>query len=113
MRKLVSFAALFCVLAASALAQGTAPAKKAKDQTPGVDKRQEKQQKRIDKGVEKGKITSEEQQKLQAGQDKIASDKAAAKADGTVTEQERKQLHKELNKSSRDIARAKGNKKKS
>jgi hypothetical protein len=75
--------------------------------TPRIDQRQAKQQARIDKGVASGKISPAEQARLQAQQNQIAANKAAAKADGVVTQQERKALRKQQNQASRAIAHKK------
>jgi hypothetical protein len=77
--------------------------------TPRIDQRQVKQQARIDKGVASGKIAPAEQATLQAQQNQIVANKAAAKADGVVTRQERKALRKQQNQASRAIAHKKHN----
>lgn len=61
--------------------------------TPGVDKRQEMQQKRIDKGVESGQLNARETGRLERHQAHIANMESKAKADGTVTKNERARLH--------------------
>ena len=68
--------------------------------TPRLDQRQANQEKRIEQGVASGQLTEKEEDKLEA-------DKQAAKADGKVTAQERKQLHHEANRDSRAIFRQK------
>jgi hypothetical protein len=75
--------------------------------TPGIDKRLENQDKRIQKGVETGQLTPREAARMEKRQDKIQSDVDKAKADGVVTAQERRQLHRELDRSSGAIYREK------
>ena len=92
-------------LSLSALAQTPAP--KDPTATPRVDKRIVNQESRIDQGVKSGALTAPEAARLQSGEDKIKADQVAAKADGTVTKGERKQLHQELKRESRAIHRQK------
>ncbi len=72
--------------------------------TPRIDKRQTKQQTRIDQGVQSGRLTPEEQQQLQNRQGRIAENEAAAQADGRVTKKERARLTNQQNRASRGIA---------
>ena len=107
------------VLAASgaAFAQPTPPAaplapvmtQVAKDPaaTPGLDKRQANQQKRIEQGVASGQLNAKETLRLEKRETKLEADKQAAKADGKVTPQERKQLQHEANRDSKAIHREK------
>lgn len=78
--------------------------------TPGVDKRQANQERRIQQGVKSGQLTGKETARLEKREAKIEADKQAAKADGKVTPQERKHLQRELNQTSRAIAREKHDK---
>ncbi|MGZ4056350.1 MAG: hypothetical protein ACXVPU_14730 [Bacteroidia bacterium] len=71
--------------------------------TPKVTKRQENQQKRIAKGVDDGQLNAKEAARLENQEAKIQADKKAAKADGTVTPAERKELKHEENKTSKHI----------
>lgn len=89
--------------AASALAQ--APVDPAA--TPKVDARQARQQARINQGVASGELTPKEAGRMQAKQDQIAGQKAAAKADGVVTKDERRALHASQNDASRRIKKQK------
>jgi hypothetical protein len=97
------------ILAASTTVFAQAPAGPAKDPaaTPGIDKRIDNQQKRIDEGVKSGELNRREATRLQAGEDKLKADTAAAKADGVVTKDERRALNQEANRNSRAIAREK------
>ncbi|MBI5612701.1 MAG: hypothetical protein HY942_06525 [Gammaproteobacteria bacterium] len=71
--------------------------------TPGAAARQHNQTHRINQGVKSGELTHEEAQGLREDKHGIRQQKRAAKADGTVTGQERKDLHKSLNESSQNI----------
>ena len=86
---------------ASALADSTV--------TPRIDRRQANQAARIDQGVQSGALTPRETKTLDARESKIASDEAAAKADGNVTPAERAKLRGEERRASRAIARKKHN----
>ena len=96
-------AALLCLASATAFAQAAAnPAA-----TPGIDKRQEMQEKRIDQGQASGQLTPRESRKLDHQQARINRAESTAKADGTVTRAERKRLHKLQNHASHSIKRQK------
>ncbi len=100
----ISIAALLiAALPALAFAQPT-PATSA---TPGIDKRQANQQKRIDQGVKSGELTGREAARLEKGQAKVQRMEDKTKADGVVTAKERKQITHEQDKQSRRIAREK------
>jgi hypothetical protein len=77
--------------------------------TPVINQRQANQDQRIDQGVQSGALTNRETKTLDAREDKIASDKAAAKADGNVTPAERSKLRGEERRTSRAIYRKKHN----
>jgi MFS superfamily sulfate permease-like transporter len=90
------------VLSAAAFAQdGT--------KTSGARKRQVNQQHRIRQGVRSGELTRGETKKLENEQRDIHQDKKEARADGTVTVEERKDIKKDQNQASRHIYRAKHN----
>lgn len=94
-------AALSLVLAGAAFAQAPAP------NTPRVDKREANQQKRIDQGVASGQINQKEAARLENGQARVAATEDKAKADGTVTKNEKAHLTKMQNKQDRHIKREK------
>ena len=96
-------ACVIAALPALAFAQAT-PATPA---TPNIDQRQANQQKRIDQGVKSGELTGREAAKLQKGEAKVQRIEDKAKADGTVTAQERRRIAHEQNKQSKLIAREK------
>ena len=89
----------------SAVSFGQEPGTK----TPGVRKRQRNQQVRIRQGVRSGELTKGETRRLEHEQKEINQEKKEARADGTVTAEERKDIHKEQNQASRHIYRAKHN----
>lgn len=79
--------------------------------TPGVNKRQRNQQRRIGQGIKSGQLTPGEAARLEAREAKIQRDKRKAKADGTVTPAERRKLQREENRASRKIYKLKHNNK--
>jgi hypothetical protein len=78
--------------------------------TPGLDKRQANQQKRIEQGVASGQLNKKEAVRLEKREGKLEADKLVAKADGKVTKQERRQLHREANRDSKAIYKQKHDK---
>ena len=77
--------------------------------TPGVDRREHRQQRRIVQGVRSDELTARETLRLERGQWDVRRDERRAKADGEVTARERAHLQRELNRESRHIYRAKHN----
>lgn len=75
--------------------------------TPRVDRREARQQRRIQQGARSGELTPRETRRLEREQARIRRNEARAKSDGTVTPQERRRLNRELNRSSRHIRREK------
>jgi hypothetical protein len=76
---------------------------------PGIQKREQIQEKRIDQGVKSGELTPREAGKLEAQQAKIKQDEARMKSDGKLTKQERRKLTREQNRASKKIANKKQN----
>jgi hypothetical protein len=76
---------------------------------PGIQNREQKQEKRIQQGVQSGQLTPKETGKLEAQQAKIKQDEALMKADGKLTKAERKKLKREQNRASENIYRKKHN----
>jgi hypothetical protein len=101
---------LVLTLAIGALAQTPTPTPGKR--TPVATKRQGNQQKRIGRGVASGELKAGEVRKLEQEQKDIQQQKQEARADGTVTGEERKEIQKEQNKASRHIYRAKHNNRK-
>ncbi|MEK7832823.1 MAG: hypothetical protein AAB401_17160 [Acidobacteriota bacterium] len=80
--------------------------------TPVATKRQGNQQKRIGQGVASGELKKGEVLKLEKEQQEVQQEKKEARADGTVTGAERKEIQKEQNQASKKIYKAKHNNKK-
>jgi hypothetical protein len=98
--KLKVMAAVVAVMPLSGFAQDSAA-------TPGIDKRQEIQQKRIDQGVQSGELNKREAARLERRQERIGRMEDKAKADGTVTKKERARIHHAQNQESQRIHRQK------
>lgn len=77
--------------------------------TPRIDQRAANQQQRIDQGVASGKLNANEAARMQARENSLNNNIAAAKADGKVTGAERARLRHQENHNSRAIARNKHN----
>lgn len=97
MKKHVLAVELFLLTSAAAFAQSPV--------TPGVDQRQINQEQRIQQGVQSGQLTPREAARLERGQERVQRMEDRAKADGTVTAQERKRLQHAENVQSRQIQR--------
>lgn len=82
----------------------------AQTNTAGIDRREANQEKRIEQGVKSGALTGQETARLEAGQSKVATMEDKARADGKVSQQERKRIHQAQNKQSRRINKLKHNK---
>lgn len=78
---------------------------------PGIQKREQNQEKRIQQGVQSGQLTPKEAGRLEAQQTKIKQDEERMKADGKLTKAERKKLKREQNRASDNIYRKKHNEK--
>ncbi len=83
--------------------QGDTPVAKQQKVEQRVDKREANQQKRIEQGVKKGQLTTEETTKLQGLETDITSMEEKFKTDGKVTRDEAQQLKKALNDASLQI----------
>jgi hypothetical protein len=81
----------------------------AQTDTPVIDKRQARQERRITQGVASGQLTPRETAQLNRRETKITNDEAAAKADGKVTQAERQHLRHEENRASKAIHHKKHN----
>lgn len=88
-------------MAGAAHAAGTA--------TPGIDQRQENQERRIEQGEASGALNPREAAHLEAQQNRIDRAEDRAKADGVVTRRERAVLHERQDHASHAIARKKHN----
>lgn len=78
---------------------------------PGIEKRMENQERRIDQGIASGALTPQEAGKLEAQQARIKQREERMEADGKLTPEERAKLTKAQNKASKNIYRKKHNKK--
>ena len=78
--------------------------------TPRIDKRQEKQQKRIDRGVKSGALNEKEAARLQKGQARVQKAEDKAMADGKMTKKERKKMEHMQDQQSKKIYREKHDK---
>ncbi|MDE3225994.1 MAG: hypothetical protein KGN30_11345 [Nitrospirota bacterium] len=79
----------------------------AQTQSPGVDRREQRQQQRIQQGIQSGQLTPKEAARLEQEQARIRDEEAAMKADGKLDAVERRKLQRDLNRSSRHIAKEK------
>ena len=96
----------------SALFFGFTLFSQAQTATPGINKSQVKQQKRIKQGVKSGEITKAEFARLQLQQVRFHRSKAAAKSDGVITPKERFKLNLHQAKTSTAIYHQKHDKQK-
>ena len=94
------------LLAATVLAALSSVAA-AQTATPGIDQRQDNQQKRIAAGVASGQLTPRETIRLERGQQHIQNMENRAKSDGVVTNAERARINAAQNVQSRRIYREK------
>jgi hypothetical protein len=76
---------------------------------PAVNQRQANQTGRIVNGVRTGELTHDEAQGLREGRREIRQTEQEYKSDGTLTREERVDLHQDLNAQSKDIYEAKHN----
>lgn len=95
------------VLVTAAMIMASTTVVSAQTNTPRIDARQANQQQRIDKGVTSGQLNAKEAARLQKGQTKVQSQKAAAKSDGIVIKSERAQIKATQNRQSARLAKQK------
>jgi hypothetical protein len=74
-----------------------------------VERRANRQQKRIAQGTASGQLTPKETQHLEKREAKLDQNIAKAEADGKVTKQEQRKINQQENSISRDIKRKKHN----
>lgn len=77
--------------------------------SPGINKRQHNQKRRIGQGIRSGELTAGETARLAKQQASIHRQKRRFKADGTFTRSERLTVHKRQNRASKNIYRKKHN----
>ncbi|OGR36060.1 MAG: hypothetical protein A2051_04850 [Desulfovibrionales bacterium GWA2_65_9] len=104
MLKRFAAAALMLTLAVPAFAQ--AP----KGETPGLDKREARMEKRIEQGKASGALTEKEAARLEKREANLIKAEERAKADGVVTQIERVRLNKKADRMSQGIYREKHDK---
>lgn len=74
-----------------------------------VDQRETNQEQRIQQGVQSGRLTPQEETKLERREAKIRDLESRYKADGKLTRQENRKLQHKLERASRDIDKAEHN----
>ncbi len=74
-----------------------------------VDRRQARQERRIEHGIESGELTRHEVRRLMRQQRKICDLEQAVEADGHLSRHERRMLHEKLDRASDRIYRLKHN----
>jgi polyhydroxyalkanoate synthesis regulator phasin len=72
-----------------------------------ADKRQERQEKRIDQGVKSGQLNEKEAARLNNGQARIDNAETAAQADGKITKKEQRKLENMQDRQSKKIYKEK------
>jgi hypothetical protein len=107
--KTIVAATFASLIAVSAFAQTTVPPAP-NTNTPRIDKREARQDARIDQGVASGQLNAKETARLEKGEQRIENAEAKAKADGNVTKKERAKLTKMQNTESKRIYRQKHDK---
>jgi len=71
--------------------------------TPRIDKREENQDERIEKGVRKGELTKKEARRLEKGQEHVGNLEEKALEDGKVTKREKKRIENAQDRQSERI----------
>jgi hypothetical protein len=90
---IAAIVAVFFAMPGYALAQST----------PRIDKRQERQDDRIERGIETGELTKKETRRLDKGQEHIDDLEDKALDDGKVTKREQKRINKAQDKQGQRI----------
>lgn len=81
--------------------------------TPRIDKRQENQDKRIDKGVASGQLNQKEAARLEKGQANVQKMEDKALSDGKVTRREKRRIEHAQDQQNKRIRRERHDKQKS
>jgi len=100
--KLKSLLAAALVVAFPVMALAQAPDTTS---TKRIDKRQENQERRIDKGAQTGQLTGKEQKRLEKGQARVQKMEDKAMADGKMTKKERAHIEHAQDQQSKKIYR--------
>jgi hypothetical protein len=98
------FAKLVTLVTASALAF---PAFAQTESTPRIDKRQERQEQRIEQGTKSGQLTKKEAARLEKGQARVQKMEDKAAADGKITKKEKARIERAQDRQSKKIYREK------
>ena len=101
---------LMCALLTAACNSGMAQAASAPAAATLTEKREARQEARIEQGMASGQLTAKEGAHLDKQQDRIDAAQAKARADGDVSAKERKHLHKMQDRAGKDIRRQKHDK---
>jgi hypothetical protein len=96
---------VFGIMAGILLVMGAGIACAGSTYDPRIDRREVRQEKRIERGVATGRLTPWEARALGREQSRIQLMEARMKSDGHLTFRERLRLHHRLNVASRDIWR--------
>lgn len=104
-KRLAMIVAATFIGAAALPAQETATPKREAQ----VERRADRQQKRIANGVKTGQLTPREAAHLEKREAKLGRDIARAEADGKITKKEQAKLNAEENRDSRKVFRKKHN----
>ena len=99
MKKILAVA-MHAALSLPAFAQNT---------TPGIDQRQDNQERRIEQGVRSGQLTPRETARLERGQARIRQMERQALADGHVSRRERAAIDQAQERQNQLIAQLKHN----
>jgi uncharacterized protein HemX len=80
------------------------------DSTKRIDKRQDNQERRIERGEKSGDLTKKEAKRLENRQDRIESAEKKAAADGKVSKKERASIEKMQDDQSKSIQKQRSDK---
>ena len=97
----LTMAGIICTMAVGSAMAGT--------NDPGIEQREINQGKRIEQGVNSGRLTPAEAGRLDAQQARIKQREERMKSDGNLTPAERRALTRQQNRASRNIYRKKHN----
>ena len=98
------------LIAAAALATVALPSQAQTDSTRRIDKRQDNQERRIERGEKSGALTQKEAARLEKGQARAQKMEDKAVADGKVTAKERRRIEQAQDRQSKKIYREKHDK---
>jgi hypothetical protein len=93
------------LLTLAAIAILSFPAVAQTESTPRIDKRQQRQETRIERGEKSGQLTQKELARLEKGQTRVQKMEDKAVADGKVTRKERARIEMAQDRQSKKIHR--------